>query len=336
MFRPLKLRHYLAFTRAIGLKDDEVLEGSEIEVDKLQDVNYLVDSLQSRVVVMNMMRLTENQYLGFEVGRQTELIDLGIVGHAMLSCANARASAGIWVRFSNELLGSLVKTVLIEQENGGCWSLIFTGDEPTKDPVFRFCVEELLMIAGKLGGQLANQQAVATRLQLSYGPSDPELYSRYIGCLPEFNAKCTKITFSAPSLDVPFRGTDEEFNAICVQHCSQIARQVAGTSPLIGRLRDYLLSQRGGYPGLDEAASSLDTSPRTLRRQLQKHEYTYKRLVNEVRLELAKEYLASGHITPKEVAYLVGFKTADAFRVAFKQWTGVTVGQFQADNSPNL
>jgi AraC-like DNA-binding protein len=85
-------------------------------------------------------------------------------------------------------------------------------------------------------------------------------------------------------------------------------------------------------PSLEVSAQHLGLSTRTLRRNLENEGTSYQALMNNFRLDLAREYLKSEHLTPKEIGYLVGFKNISAFRRAFKAWTGKTVQQFRDEN----
>jgi AraC-like DNA-binding protein len=63
---------------------------------------------------------------------------------------------------------------------------------------------------------------------------------------------------------------------------------------------------------------------------LQDEGTSFQRVLDEFRTDLAREYLGAGMMPAKEVAYLLGFSQVDAFRRAFKAWTGQTVGHFQS------
>jgi AraC-like DNA-binding protein len=55
----------------------------------------------------------------------------------------------------------------------------------------------------------------------------------------------------------------------------------------------------------------------------------YKRLVDDVRRELALRYLADGKSDLTEIAFLVGYSELSAFDRAFRRWTGSTPRQHQ-------
>ena len=78
-----------------------------------------------------------------------------------------------------------------------------------------------------------------------------------------------------------------------------------------------------GLPQRDVIARRLGLSSRNLARGLAAEGTTFRDLVNEVRYELARDYLASG-ATITEIAFLLGFSETSAFTRAFRRWTGET------------
>jgi AraC-like DNA-binding protein len=73
---------------------------------------------------------------------------------------------------------------------------------------------------------------------------------------------------------------------------------------------------------MEQAAKKLGVSRRTLARRLAREKVSFNAILNELRLNLAKEYLAEPGLQVGEVAWLLGFKEASTFSHAFKRWTG--------------
>jgi AraC-like DNA-binding protein len=69
-------------------------------------------------------------------------------------------------------------------------------------------------------------------------------------------------------------------------------------------------------------------SGRSLQRRLAEEDRRFDVLLDEVRSEFAKRYLAKGTVSASEVAFLIGFQSPTAFFRAFKRWTGATPGNF--------
>jgi len=85
-----------------------------------------------------------------------------------------------------------------------------------------------------------------------------------------------------------------------------------------------------GHVTQEEVAASLFMSARTLQRKLHDEQTSYKALLNETRIELAKRYMASSRSQVSEVAYLLGFSETGNFTRAFKRWTGMLPSEYRA------
>jgi AraC-like DNA-binding protein len=78
-----------------------------------------------------------------------------------------------------------------------------------------------------------------------------------------------------------------------------------------------------------ELAIVLNISARTLRRRLIEENVTYQAILNEVKNDLAMQYLSNTKLSPKEIGYLVGYSNVSNFRRAFKVWTGKKLSDFR-------
>ena len=218
----------------------------------------------------------------------------------------------------------------LEESAPDDWSLTIVEIVPLGF-IYNFCVEEQLVMICKLGGELAKVAPVIKQLELSYpAPSHHALYQRYFKGPIIFNARCTRITLCSPRLDQALRGNNKEFSEMCARQCEMLLRQIGQQSPLAAKIKNILMRSRGRNPGIEAVASDLHISPRTLRRHLQVEGVNFQNLVNEFRVDMAKEYLQSVSITTKEIAYLLGFQDTNSFRRAFKTWTGKTVQEYRA------
>lgn len=327
MLRPAHLRRYVSLMAARGHAPQAVLAGSRIDPDALAGADCLVSLEQCQAVVANMIRLTGDPGLGFSLGQASQISDLGIVGHAMLSSRTVRQMTRVWVEYGNSLVGSLLRLNLEESPEGD-WSLRVI-DAGVRGRAYTFCVEEFLVFGVRIGGLVAGEALVLREVELSYPrPPHVALYEQTFDCPVLFDRPETRISVRSPGLDQPIRGDSDAFSDVCLQHCHQVMRQIAGSSPLISRLRHLFLQQSNAVPDMATSARALGVSVRTLRRQLLAEGASYQALLDGFRRDLAMEYLNSGHMTPKEVGYLLGFQSASNFRRAFRAWTGQTVGEY--------
>ena len=329
MQRAVKIRHYLAVMESFSFSAASVLEGSGIVAAQLADPKFAVEVRQCKQVVANMMRLSGNQGIGFEVGSRIRMADLGIFAHAIMSSRTLWHAIDLWARYGTTLAGMLISTELAEDDENN-WSFAINEVSPLGF-LYNFCVEEALAMFLKLGIAVVGKQPTIRGISLSYhAPSHEADYRRYFDCPIEFNAERTCVVFNAPALHQPLQSNDDELNEVCQLRCQQIQRQIENQGSASVRLRELLLKKSAPLLSLGEAAAAMGMGMRNLRRQLELEGTTYRHIVNELRIELAKEYLSQGEFQPKEISYLLGFKDATAFRRAFKSWTGKTVGGYKA------
>ena len=78
-------------------------------------------------------------------------------------------------------------------------------------------------------------------------------------------------------------------------------------------------------------AARLKVSVRTLHRNLAAERTSYRRVLDQLRLDIAERHLTDDRMSVAEVAFLVGFSELSAFHRAFKRWTGCTPAAFRAE-----
>ena len=79
-----------------------------------------------------------------------------------------------------------------------------------------------------------------------------------------------------------------------------------------------------------ELARRLHLSERTLQRRLADEGSSYQQLLNDTRRQLAERYLRDGQLAATEIALLLGYSEPSVFFRAFRQWTGLTPGEYRA------
>jgi AraC-like DNA-binding protein len=84
----------------------------------------------------------------------------------------------------------------------------------------------------------------------------------------------------------------------------------------------------------DEAAAQLMVSPRVLRSRLAQTGSSFRAIVEELRYETARQFLATSVLELNDVALLLGYSEASAFSRAFNRWSGVAPSAWRARLPP--
>lgn len=85
-----------------------------------------------------------------------------------------------------------------------------------------------------------------------------------------------------------------------------------------------------GPPSKAAVARQLGMSPRNLQRHLAEEGTSYKSLLNDARVDLARNYVREGRLSVTEIAFVLGFADTSTFSRAFKRWTRKSPRQYAA------
>lgn len=118
MLRPLPLERYFAVMRKLGFDIDQLLEGTGLNPELIDQPDYLIDQEQYFRLVDNMIALAGDDVpLGLEVGMSAEIKDFGVLGYTALVCRNVRHSMeGYWARYADPL--GMMNKVLFSRTRG--------------------------------------------------------------------------------------------------------------------------------------------------------------------------------------------------------------------------
>jgi hypothetical protein len=191
MLRPIKLRYYVTYMVEHGYSASAVLAETGISSEQLFDTALLIDPYQYEVVIRNMLRITKDPALGFKVGANVQLNDVGIVAYAMMSSQTLREAAMLWFQYQN-LVGMTVKMSIKETKTS--WTTFF---EPSgmREQTVRFYTEETLSSFLTLGEALTGKHYMPHAVSIALPPPPhADLYAEVLRSPVRFNAPHTSLT----------------------------------------------------------------------------------------------------------------------------------------------
>lgn len=136
--------------------------------------------------------------------------------------------------------------------------------------------------------------------------------------------------FDAHVLDRRVCTADDALHAVLEQQAERIRGERPAEEDFLGKVRDAIRRTLGqGEVGIDQVATLLYVSERTLQRRLEEHGTSFKALVDDVRKTTATLLLEGSQIGLGEVAFRLGYSDLRSFTRAFKRWTGTTPGGYR-------
>jgi AraC-like DNA-binding protein len=117
---------------------------------------------------------------------------------------------------------------------------------------------------------------------------------------------------------------------VLTRHADTMIEQLEAQKTMRGRVEQILLPiLHTGDVGMSDISKLLGCSRDTLYRSLKAEGITFTHVLDELRYQLALDYLQGGRVSVNETAYLVGFSDPAAFSRAFKRRHGQRPGQCQ-------
>lgn len=318
----------IAVAAELGISLTQCLEDTGIRAEDLLDPGATVTYAQEFQVIRNLLRHHRDPArdgdcagLGIEVGRRYRFTSLGPIGFALVSSPNLRSALDIMLRYAD--LSALL--VPIARDGDGPDLRMRLLDDGLPDDVRRFALEETtagsLMVAQDLLGRPLTLRGA------EYGFAKPaawKVYEQFTGTTPLFDCADSALTFAAADVDAPLVRANPLALSIAEEQCRQLIAMARTRSGFSAQVRDYIALRPSEIPSMDDVASALLMTSRTLRRKLDAEGTTFLSLCDEVREVVAEQLLAVPQLPISEIAERLGYSEPASFIHAFKRWKGLT------------
>lgn len=275
------------------------------------------------------IELTGDPGLGLLMGQLGHISQAGLAGVTAAQAPSVREAARALIRFEPLYAHNYRGRSSFAEDEQGAW-LNFYSISPYNH-YNRFVVDSIL--AGWLHqlAELSGRRLQAERVRIEFpAPGYAERYEQCFVGPVEFGAGANQLRLDKASLDQPLPchcpSTWRQMLELAEHELEQMTR-TRSLRERISQLLGPLLQQ--GEPQLETLAEHLQMPSWTLRRKLAEEGTQFRAILNETRLDLALTYIRDTELAFGEIAYLLGFASAEAFQRAFKRWSGNTPGEFR-------
>jgi AraC-like DNA-binding protein len=306
---------------ARGIRADISLAGTGIDLS-LDWVTY-----QQRIdQLSNMLDLLGMNGAWLESPHTVTISDYGLLGYAMMSSATLEQAVQIAVKY-HKLAGAMFELAF---DVDGDEAVLRIDHLLPGGRVGQYTVEELFVGISRLIGLLLGRDHKPSRILLNYeAPEYAEKHLQCFRCPVIFDQPSCQYRFSREELAESLAEADANTARICEESCRKLLNQMEIEDDIISRICYLLLSTPGEFPKLDAVANKLSLGARTLRRRLNDLGTSYQRILDDVRRELAIEYLRTTNLTVQEIAELLGYSEVTNFRRAFMRWVELSPYQYR-------
>jgi len=303
-----------------------IFKQAGLKPDRLGDANarYSVAAMQKLWALA--IEASGDDNFAYKVGRQWRPTTFHALGYTWLACTTLAEALKRMARYSRIVHNGIDISF---QHRGGCGELNFHIN------YHNFAIHQ--------GAHDAALGALMTMLRMLMGESFSPMEIRCHYARPataigfEHDVRCP-ILYDMPANTLLFDNAD-------------LHRRLASANAELQRINEDLLLEK--MHQLDRAcmvtrvtqainkelptgevyekdiAASLGVSIRTMQRQLARQQQSFKQLLDEIRQQLAEQYLANSQLSLNEITYLLGFANQSNFTRAFKRWHGVPPSSYR-------
>jgi AraC-like DNA-binding protein len=301
-----------------GLDANELFKKAGIDPDSMFDPGARVNVDAIEQVMAEGAQLSGDPDFALREADYFRPAHLGALGFAWLASSSLRVAFQRLSRFSR-MINDDLKIEL--RESGDFLQVLFSNERPGLS--FDLREQGQLVLAIKCCRVIAGDKFSPKKVSMQQqAPADTSSHFGYFRCPIDYAADCTSLVLSNPEVDKRLTGSNEEL-AQLNEHIVVKYLAHAEKNDIVNRCKAVIIDNLGSG-GVTETlvAEALHTTSRNLHRKLQKEGTSFKLLLNEVRHDLALQYIKDRSMTLTEISFMLGFSEVSSFSRAFKNWTG--------------
>lgn len=311
-----------ALLQALGVAPDALLASAGLDPLALRDIENTIPYLAMVRLLHRAARLTGRAHFGLLAGQRWSLSHLGTVGELMRNAptvGDALRGLSIHQRLHSDV-GAVF--VLDHQHTVSVGYAVFRENVPHPEHAYDLALAAATSVLQELcGPRWAPTEVVLAR----HTPSDPSPHRQHFRAPVRFDQAYSAVRFPARWCHEPIRGADPErhralTDLLAAKHCAD---------PLQNLRRSLRLLLLHGHSSADELARELALHRRTLNRRLQAAGTSFRRELDRMRSDVARQLLEHTRAPLSEIAATLCYGDAAAFLHAFKRWTGTTPARWR-------
>jgi AraC-like DNA-binding protein len=303
---------------------EELCKKLQLQPDDLNQTEAKLSLQQGHQVWEEALKLTKDEFLGLHIGEATNPSIVGLVGHLMQSSPDLLTAFAHLEKF-NKVVTEMFFYKVQNIHNQCIVSFSPISFWATNYPqTARQAVEQAMSGSLHICKLLTGKYLVPLQINFTYpAPKNIGEYQRVLKGELFFEQKENSLVFKLSDFKLPVIGYNKELLILFKQLCADYLLKLQAQESTADKVKATILQHfRQQIPQLDEVASFLNMTNRSLQRKLQAEGTNFQMITEEIREKLAVELISHNQFTINEIAYMLGYTESSTFRRAFKRWTG--------------
>jgi AraC-like DNA-binding protein len=320
----------LAYARAreAGVELKPLLKKAGLTKRQIEDDGIRLEVRQQISFLNVVADAVEDPLLGFHLAQLPDLRELGLVYYIAASSDTVGDAFRRAARYSSVVNEGV--SLAYRDRNETALACHYVGVARHRD---RHQMEFIVTLLVRLCRHLTGLRLAPSRVRFIHPRTDDRSeLSAFFGGELEFARTADDVVFDTAIKDMPIVSADPYLNELLLENCEEaVARRSASRGSFRSAVENAIVPLLPhGKARADGIAGKLGLSQRTFARRLASEGLTFTEVLESLRGDLARQYLAHHALSVSQIAWLLGYQEVSAFTHAFKRWTGTTPRQVRA------
>lgn len=328
---PTLSSHFIVYLR-------DYLLDKQLPLAVLDDVAHVIEDIddssqlplsQITELFNRVADLADDEYLGLAIGKRYHFESAGMIILLMLSAPSVEQGILALERYDKHFDSAINIDFKVRSQDA-----VFSVNLLNPKHVKTDHINEYLLVFLAQALSKATRKPMPCKEVWFEHASDKDIapLQAMFSCPIKMGQRCNRIVFDAEYLKEKFYTSNSGLFEIMGQMMKAYSFSHNGGANFLETLsREIVRLSNEGPPSLDEVASALNISSRTLRRRLTEQGYSFAEVKKQARENQARFYLNHTNLTLSEIAFELGYSELSAFSRAFRSWTGVSPQSFRDD-----
>lgn len=319
----LLLQHFLEYK---NFSTKEIFQNIKLPANFTNDPEQFVSHALLKQFLETVLDKTNTPELGLYFGQYLNFTAHGDLGNAIITSKNLNESLQMILKYFKTRTPLI--DINLDTQNNYC--VMSAGFNLLPDELEHFLVDAYFATLITVRKFILTDKHYDVRINLKRSkPYNIKPYHDLFGENVHFSAKCNEYHFPAESLDLTFPLSNPIAKEIAEKKCQQKLKELEHLDDLVSKVKTIMLSTPSYFPNLEDLSQQLHMSTRTLRRKLSDLDTSYQTILDELRKELAINYLQNSSLSIVEIAHMLQFSDSSNFSSAFRKWTNKSPSDFR-------
>jgi AraC-like DNA-binding protein len=306
--------HLLDIAGRFNVRPEQLLKGTGVKVGHLER-GLSVPRPSFLALVLRALELTGEPGLGYYHGLALKLSSHGAVGLLAMTSGTLREALLVAERYITLRANEVRLQTRLEQD-----SMVLEFSTPGPPQLQLFFSESMFIMLLHVSRSLVGH-GIAARCEMPF--PEPAHFRRFAHLLPSdvrFSADTNRLLIPAHLLDEALLTSDSVTARRVERECQRELAELSERASFLTTLNRHIRPEAGDFPSLEELADRMNSSTRTLKRKLALSGTSYRKLVDDLRRDRARELLTGSDLPLEKIASMLGYSDTASLHRSSRRW----------------